>query len=136
MVELLFTQHGLLFLLLIISNIVDWLTGWAKARISKSENSTAGFMGIIRKTGMWILVFVSFLLAYAFIELGTILNIDMGMAQFIGWFTVLTLIVNEIRSILENLLECKISVPKILVRGLEIFDDKIDDLISDKEEEV
>ena len=92
-------------------------------------------MGIIRKTGMWILVFVSFLLAYAFIELGTILNIDMGMAQFIGWFTVLTLIVNEVRSILENLLECKISVPKILVRGLEIFDDKIDDLISDEEEE-
>lgn len=135
MIELLFTQHGLLFLLLIISNIVDWLTGWAKARITKIENSTVGFMGIIRKIGMWVLVFVSFLLAYAFIELGTILSIDMGMAQFIGWFTVLTLIVNEIRSILENLLECKISVPKILVKGLEIFDDKIYDLISGEEEE-
>lgn len=37
-----------------------------------------------------------------------------------GWFTLASLLVNEIRSILENLVECGYSVPDFLIRGLAV----------------
>lgn len=130
------SNHGLLFLILLLTNFFDWLTGWAKARINRNENSSTGLLGILRKIGLWVLVFMAFLLSYAFIELGSILGINMNITQFFGWFILLSLIINEIRSILENLVECKINVPIIFVKGLAIFEDKIEDLfISEKEDE-
>lgn len=130
-----FFQHGILFLVLILLNLLDWLTGWAKARIKKEENSSVGLIGIIRKVGTWIMVFIAFLLAYAFAELGDMLHIDMEMAQLVGWFVVLSLIVNEMRSILENLVECNVWIPEVLVRGLEAFAHHIDDKNYEESEE-
>jgi phage-related holin len=37
-----------------------------------------------------------------------------------GWLTLATYLVNEARSILENLVEMDIKVPQFLIRGLEI----------------
>lgn len=126
---LVFNNHSFLFLVLLISNILDWLTGWAKARIKKVENSQAGYVGVMKKISIWIIVLVAFLVTYALKELGTLMTIDLSVAQFMGWFIVISLIFNELRSILENLVECDIKVPTILVKGLEIFQEKINQII-------
>lgn len=121
--------HSILFVILLLANILDWLTGWAKARIKRIENSQAGYIGILKKISIWIIVLVAFLVTYALKELGILMKIDLSVAQFMGWFVVISLIFNELRSILENLVECDIKVPTILVQGLEIFQKKINQII-------
>ena len=43
----------------------------------------------------------------------------------VGWFTLACMMVNEVRSILENLVECGCNVPAVLVNGLEVADKMI-----------
>ena len=40
--------------------------------------------------------------------------------MLLGWFTLASLLVNEIRSILENLVECGYNVPVFLIEGLAV----------------
>ena len=49
-----------------------------------------------------------------------LLDMDLGYLSALGWFTLANLLINEIRSILENLIACGYQVPEILKRGLEI----------------
>lgn len=108
-------------------NVLDWLSGWLKARILKQENSSAGFIGAVKKSANWFVVFCSFLLSYAFLELGMILHVDTEIASGLGWLVLISLIINEVRSVLENLIQCKIKVPNIFIKGLNIADENIDD---------
>ena len=56
-----------------------------------------------------------------FIHLGQdLLGINLDFLLLLGWFTLACLLVNEVRSILENLVECGYAVPEILVKGLAV----------------
>lgn len=80
-----------------------------------------GLKGIIKKTGYWIIVLIAFMIPDLFIKLGRdTLGIDLEFLMLLGWFTLATLIVNEIRSILENLVEMNYNVPEILIDGLAV----------------
>lgn len=127
-------SHSLIFFIFLVMNIIDWLTGWAKARILKKESSSVGAMGVIKKIASWLIVFVSFALSYAFSELGKIVGIDMSAALFLGWFVLISMIVNEIRSICENLVECNIKVPSILITGLDVLNEKVEEAIKDEKD--
>lgn len=64
---------------------------------------------------------MAFLILALFIHLGKdILGIEMGFLTFLGWFTLASLMVNEVRSILENLVECGYRVPDFLTKGLAV----------------
>ena len=105
----------------LLFNILDWLTGWYKARVMHQESSKIGLAGIIKKVGYWIIILVAFLLPEMFVNLGRdLLGLDMSFLILFGWFTLATLLVNEIRSILENLLQCGYQVPEYLIRGLAL----------------
>ena len=111
-----------LFALYFLFNVIDWLTGWYKSYKQKKESSKVGLIGLLKKLGYWAVILVAFSIPSAFIELGTILNINLGFLEFIGWFTLASLMVNEVRSILENLVETGYNVPKILIQGLAVTD--------------
>ena len=40
--------------------------------------------------------------------------------MMVGWLTLAMLLVNEVRSILENLVECGYEVPEVLIKSLAI----------------
>lgn len=80
-----------------------------------------GFRGILKKVGYWIIIAIAFLIPAVFIHLGKdVMGIDLGFLVLLGWFTLASLLVNEIRSILENLVECGYHVPEFLIRGLAV----------------
>lgn len=104
-------------------NILDWLTGWYRSRKIKTESSREGLLGILKKLGYWIIIAVAFLMSNVFVRLGNdILGINLNFLMMIGWFTLACLMVNEVRSILENLVECGYHVPSVLINGLEVAD--------------
>ena len=122
-----------IFATYMILNIVDWLTGWYKARRLKLESSKIGINGILKKLGYWVIILVAFLVSKIFILLGAdILNVDLSFLTMIGWFTLATLLVNEARSILENLVQCGYNVPNFLIKGLAVADK----LINEKTNEI
>ena len=80
-----------------------------------------GLKGIIKKTGYWIIVLIAFMIPDLFIKLGRdTLGIDLEFLMLLGWFTLATLLVNEISSILENVVEMNYNVPEILIDGLAV----------------
>lgn len=122
--------HWILFLGYLILNVLDYLTGTIKAKIKKQENSNKGLLGIIKKICYWILISVAFLISYLLVDIGNCININLEFVMLFGWFTVACLIVNEARSIIENLIEIGIKVPDFLSKGLEIYNNTLENIIS------
>lgn len=112
-------EHWFLFVLFLLLNVIDWGTGWMKSRINNVENSKAGLKGVLKKLGYWLMIMVAFGASAAFVEVGKIINLDLGVTTLLGWFVLASLLVNEARSICENLVEMGVDVPTILVKGLQ-----------------
>ena len=53
-------EHWILFVAFLLLNIADWITGWMKSRIAGRENSTAGWKGVLKKLGYWLMIMVAF----------------------------------------------------------------------------
>lgn len=116
-------QHWYLFAAFLFFNIIDWLSGWYKARVLKKENSKVGLKGILKKVGYWGIIATAFIVANTLVAMGKdILSIDLDFLILLGWFTLASLMVNEVRSILENFVELGYKVPEFLVKGLAITD--------------
>ena len=115
-------EHWMLFLAFLLLNFGDWVTGWMKSRMAGKENSVKGWKGVLKKLGYWIMIMVGFGASAIFIEIGKTIGIDLGITTLLGWFVLASLIINEIRSILENFVEAGYNVPTILVKGLEVAD--------------
>lgn len=115
-------EHWVLFVAFLLLNVADWITGWMKSRINKKENSVAGWKGVLKKLGYWLMVAVAFGASAVFIEIGRTIGIDLGVTTLLGWFVLASLLINEIRSIIENFVEAGFNVPKILTKGLEVAD--------------
>ncbi|WP_313530796.1 phage holin family protein [Anaerotignum sp.] len=116
----------ILFAALYILNILDWITGWYWASKNKKSSSKVGAQGIAKKVGYWIVIGVGFFIGYAFKEMGRVIGIPLEFMKSIGWFVLANYIVNEMRSLLENLLKLGIPVQGFLIKGLRITSDLID----------
>jgi len=118
-----FGIYWYIFAAYLLLNILDWLTGWHKARSLHQESSIVGLRGIIKKTGYWVIIAVAFLAGSIFQGMGErVLGIDLSFLQMIGYFTLACLMVNKMRSILENLVELGYQVPAVLIKGLAAAD--------------
>lgn len=115
-------EHWVLFVAFLLLNVADWVTGWMKSRINKKENSVKRWQGVLKKLGYWIMVMVAFGAAAVFVEIGKAIGVDLGITTLLGWFVLASLLINEIRSIVENFVEAGFNVPYILIKGLEVAD--------------
>lgn len=125
-------EHWILFVAFLALNIADWLTGWMKASMAGKENSGAGWKGVLKKLGYWIMIMVAFGASAVFVEIGKVIGVDLGVTTLLGWFVLASLLINEIRSIVENFVEAGFNVPAVLVKGLEVADKVVN---KDQEEE-
>lgn len=119
-------EHWVLFVAFLVLNVTDYITGCMKARYNHISNSNKGAEGALKKLGYWIMILVAFLMSAIFIEIGAVIHVNLEITSMIGWFVLATLIINEFRSIIENLVETGYWVPDILKRGLEVADKIVD----------
>lgn len=115
------------FVVFLAFNVMDWITGWIKANKKKEESSRVGAIGAVKKLGYWVVVLVAFLLANVFVHFGRdMLHVDLSFLHLLGWWVLAMLIVNEARSILENLVEMDVKIPDVLIRGLAVTEKLIE----------
>ena len=122
----LFGQFWYLFAAFMLLNIVDYITGIIKAKVYHTENSNKGLKGIIKKVGYWIVIALAFFIALSFENMGETIGLNLSFTRFLGWFTLATFIINEIRSILENLVILGVDVPPFITYGLEVASNAIE----------
>lgn len=125
--------------LLVLCNLIDYATGLMAAPYrTESVNSYKGIRGIVKKVCMWLLIVV-----------GVIVDAMLNYAvEYIGWgialpFIVATvvavwLLVNEIISILENILDIGVNIPPFLlplVRNIKKTVEEKTDVLAKEDED-
>ncbi len=125
--SMVFGEHWILFAAFLFLNVIDWLSGWSKARRAHKESSSVGLKGIIKKVWYWVIIAIAFLIPAVFMDIGKIIGVDLSITRFLGWLTLAMLLVNEVRSIIENLVCLDIPVPEVLIKGLAITDKILQD---------
>lgn len=116
-----FGKYWFLFAGFLLMNVVDYGTGWIKAKFyNKNESSAIGAKGVLKKVCYWVVIGIAFFISFCFIDMGEMLGIDLSFVQLFGWFTLATYLINEVRSILENLIEMNVKIPAFLIAGLDI----------------
>lgn len=121
-----FGEHWTLFAGFLALNAADYITGTMKARIMKTTSSSAGLKGIVKKFSYWIMIGLSFGLVPLLNEVGEAIGADLSIfSPIIGWGILAMLMMNEFRSVCENLTELGVPIPKWFIKGLAITSDKI-----------
>lgn len=115
-----FGQHWFLFAFFMGANIIDYITGCLKSRLMGTVNSSKGLTGLLKKLGYWLMIIVAFGASAVFIEIGEVIGVDLTITTSIGWFVLASLIVNELRSIIENFVQAGYDVPSFLTKGLAV----------------
>ena len=102
--------------LMVGCNIIDYITGLIASKYRQEQiNSYKGMRGIIKKVCMWLLVvvgsMVDVLIKYATQTMGFNIQIPFIIATLVAVW----IVVNEIISILENLVDIGIALPPFLM---------------------
>ena len=81
---------------------------------------------------------MGFGLSITFQHIGNALGINLSITQCIGWFILMHCIINEIRSILENMVQMDKDnlVPRWFTKGLKVAQDRIDQKANDFVEKI
>ena len=133
----LFGEYWFLFAGFLILNVIDYATGYCKARFyKKNESSAISAKGIFKKVWYWVVIGLAFFISNCFITMGEVIGVQLEFVLLFGWFTLATYLINEIRSILENLVEMNVNVPQFLIAGLDITQKLLDSKTEIKESEV
>lgn len=121
-----FGEFWFLFAAFFALNVADYITGILKAKFTNTENSNKGLKGIVKKVGYWLVIAIAFFIALSFEQMGAAIGVNLAFVRLFGWFTLATFLINEIRSILENLVTIGVEVPLFLVKGLEVAAKAVD----------
>lgn len=95
---------------LIVAIIIDYISGLIKAYNTKTLSSSIGFRGILKKVGILLIVMLSVLVDRVTVDNG-------GIRTLVIYYFV----ANEGLSILENLAEAGLPIPKTLKNSLKVI---------------
>lgn len=130
-----FGKYWFLFAGFLLMNVIDYMTGYCKAKFyNKNESSAIGAKGIFKKVWYWVVIGIAFFVAFCFTYMGEIIGIDLSFVQWFGWFTLASYLVNEIRSILENCVEMNVNVPAFLIKGMAVTEKLLEAKTNESEE--
>lgn len=122
-----------ILILFMAAVVIDYLTGWIKAKYFLHDwNSKTGLQGIIKKLMYFVMIATAFLIGWGIKEMGIGAGLDLSFAMLIGWYVTAVMLVNELTSILENLyVIMPEKVPVWLIKTLKIADERIAGKIND-----
>lgn len=122
--------------LLVLCNLIDYSTGIMAAKYrEQSINSYKGMRGIIKKVCMWLLIVVGAvvdtLIHYGVEYIGLGISIPFIVATIVAVW----LIVNEVISILENMLDMEVEIPPFLLPLVKNIKSQVEKKTYEEEEE-
>ncbi|WP_125116324.1 phage holin family protein [Agathobaculum sp. Marseille-P7918] len=134
-----FGAHWQVFVLFLALNVVDFSYGMLKAKRTDTLSSAKGANGICKKVSYWVVIALAFAVSEVLVDFGETIGAPLSFLRLLGWFTLGVYILNELTSIVENLVVLGYDVPEIVVRGLNaahsVVDAAGDKVLPEKTEE-
>lgn len=134
-----FSFFGMLavpILLLVGSNIIDWITGvMATKNRNQKLSSYRSFKGISKKIAMYLLVIVGAMLDVLVDYTITYMGFSLNFPMIIACVICIWLVCNEIISIIENLIDLKVPIPKFLLPIVKRIKNATEDIYQIEEKE-
>ena len=114
--------------LLVGCNVIDYVTGLVAAKYRQDGiSSYKSIRGIFKKVGMWLLIvvgsFMDILIQYAVECMGLGITIPFVVSTIVAVW----LVVNEIISILENLIDIGVKMPPFLMPIVKYIKKQVED---------
>lgn len=120
-------------------NVLDYLTGLGAAKGRQEEiSSYKGFQGIFKKVCMWILVLIGALIDILVQYAMDVAGIPIDMPFIMGTVVAVWLVVNEIISILENIIDSGVKLPPFLLPAVKYIKRQVEevaDITKEQDEE-
>lgn len=127
----LFSWLGILALpavLLVVGNVVDYITGILASSCREEQvSSYKGIRGIYKKVGMWILIFVGWMMDMLINYTVQYVGLAISLPYIIATVVAVWLICNEIISILENLIDMDVDIPPFLMPLAQMIKGQVED---------
>ena len=102
------------FAVLIFAMCADYATGMVRAYITGALSSRTGIKGIIKKLCYMFAVVCGIIIDYVLVSAAEKVGTPVGEICFFGTLVTVWLILNEVVSILENLSDIGVPLPKFL----------------------
>ena len=112
---------------LVACNIMDYITGLAAAhRRNQKVSSYVGVLGIAKKVCMWLLIAVGAVVDWLLLYCGASLGFEIHLPMLAASLVAVSLIINEIISILENVGDIGVPLPGFLTKIVQGLKSKIE----------
>lgn len=122
--------------LMVGCNVVDYITGIAAHKRREEDiSSYKGIWGIVKKVCMWLLVIVGSWIDILIRYTVDCAGIDIKMPFIVATVVAVWIVVNEIISILENVIDIGIRIPPFLMPIMKQIRNKIEDSVNFEEED-
>lgn len=109
-------------------NITDYISGiLASKRRNEKVTSDKGLWGIAKKIGMWVLVFIGWVMDVLINYAGQYVGLTIKLPFVVATIVAVWLICNEIISILENLLDIGVAMPPFLMPLARMIKGQVED---------
>ena len=129
--SVLFSWLGILalpVLLLIAGNITDYITGIMASQYRNEQvSSYKGIRGIYKKVGMWIMIFIGWMMDMLINYTVQYIGIPVSLPFIVATVVAVWLICNEMISILENLIDMDVNIPPFLMPLAKMIKGQIED---------
>ncbi|MCI8886871.1 MAG: phage holin family protein [Hungatella sp.] len=129
--SVLFSWLGILalpVLLLIAGNITDYITGIMASKYREEQvSSYKGIKGIYKKVGMWILIFIGWMMDMLIKYTVQYVGLSISLPFIVATVVAVWLICNEIISIMENLIDMDVKIPPFLMPLAKMIKGQIED---------
>ena len=122
-------------MILAVVMLLDYGTGVAKAWIHGSLSSKIGILGILKKVAYLVIVAVGMVIDWI-IQAGVDkLHLDFKLEFLFALIVIIWLILNELISILENVADIGVPVPKWLTKLILKLKDQAEEAVGEDETE-
>lgn len=123
-------------LLLVSSNIIDYITGlMATSNRNEKISSYKGIKGIFKKVAMYLLIIVGYMIDVLIQYSTSNLGISLPFRGLIACIVAIWIVCNEIISILENLIDIGVELPSFLMPLIKLIKSKTEQKIETSEKE-
>lgn len=114
--------------LLVGVNVIDYITGiWAAGYRTENVSSYKGIRGIIKKVCMWLLVLVGAWIDVLLNYTAECAGLNVNLPFIVAIVVAVWLVVNEIISILENMLDIGVRMPPFLMPIVKYIKKQVED---------
>ena len=117
-------------LLMVACNVIDYITGLlaAGSRQDGGISSYRSMRGIIKKVTMWILVVVGAIVDQLLLYACEVMGYQIHLTFLVACVVAIWIICNELISILENMVDIGIDLPKFLIPLVSNLKNSIDNM--------